>query len=131
MTNTTNDRRVARELSPRRNTTTATGVDALVDEQLRHFAIDPGTEYGRRLAAVAASLYSANVAAHELGQLGLRELAGLDPRVNGGQRGPPIGPRGHQCSVISGSGNRKPSFTYRLKTRTLSEEMLVETPSTP
>ena len=131
MADTTGTVAHARELSPRRNTTTATGVDALVDEQLRHFAIDPGTEYGRRLAAVAASLYSANVAAHELWQLGLRELAGLDPRVNGGQRGPPIGPRGHQCSVISGSGNRKPSFTYRLKTRTLSEEMLVETPSTP
>ena len=80
MADTTGTVAHARELSPRRNTTTATGVDALVDEQLRHFAIDPGTEYGRRLAALAASLYSANVAAHELWQLGLRELAGLDPR---------------------------------------------------
>ena len=32
---------LARELSPRRNTTGATGIPDLVDEQLRHFSIDP------------------------------------------------------------------------------------------
>jgi cystathionine beta-lyase/cystathionine gamma-synthase len=67
----------ARELSPRRNTTAATDLDSLVTEQLRHFAIDPGSEYGRRLGAIAAHLYSANVAAHELWQQTLKELAGL------------------------------------------------------
>lgn len=80
MENNLIDLRRARELSPRRNTTTASDVEALVDEQLRHFAIDPGTEYGRRLGSLAANLYAANVAAHELWQLGLRELAALDPR---------------------------------------------------
>jgi O-acetylhomoserine/O-acetylserine sulfhydrylase-like pyridoxal-dependent enzyme len=70
----------ARELSPRRNTTTAGSIGALVEEQLRHFAIDPRTEFGQRLGALASNLYSANIAAHELWQIGLRELAGLDQR---------------------------------------------------
>jgi cystathionine beta-lyase/cystathionine gamma-synthase len=80
MANRTTPTEFARELSPRRNTTRAASVDALVDEQLRHFAIDPASEYGRRLGALAANLYSANVAAHELWQLSLLELANLDQR---------------------------------------------------
>jgi cystathionine beta-lyase/cystathionine gamma-synthase len=70
---------LARELSPRRNTTAASDVAGLVTEQLRHFSIDPGSEYGRRLGALASHLYAANVATHELWQLSLRELAGLAP----------------------------------------------------
>lgn len=69
---------LARELSPRRNTSAATDLDSLVDEQLRHFCIDPASEYGSRLAALAASLYSANVSAHELWQQTVKELADLD-----------------------------------------------------
>jgi len=80
MANRTTPTEFARELSPRRNTTRAASVDALVDEQLRHFAIDPASEYGHRLGALAANLYSANVAAHELWQLSLLELANLDQR---------------------------------------------------
>ena len=80
MANRTTPTEFARELSPRRNTTRAASLDALVDEQLRHFAIDPASEYGRRLGALAANLYSANVAAHELWQLSLSELANLDQR---------------------------------------------------
>jgi cystathionine beta-lyase/cystathionine gamma-synthase len=80
MTQTTHDLSLARELSPRRNTTDATDLAALVDEQLRHFSIDPQTEYGRRLGALASHLYAANVAAHELWQISLRELASLDQR---------------------------------------------------
>ena len=80
MANRTTPTEFARELSPRRNTTRASSVDALVDEQLRHFAIDPASEYGRRLGFLAANLYSANVAAHELWQLSVRELANLDQR---------------------------------------------------
>lgn len=71
---------VARELSPRRNTTTAADIPSLVEEQLRHFSIDPATEFGRRLGALASSLYSSNVAVHELWQVTLSELAGLDQR---------------------------------------------------
>jgi cystathionine beta-lyase/cystathionine gamma-synthase len=70
----------ARELSPRRNTTTARDIPALVEEQLRHFAIDPGSDYGRRLAELTSHLYSANVAAHDLWQVTIRELAGLEQR---------------------------------------------------
>ncbi|MFO1394606.1 MAG: PLP-dependent transferase [Steroidobacteraceae bacterium] len=80
MTNDTRTFDLARELSPRRNTTDARDVDALVDEQLRHFAIDPASDYGRRLGALATNLYTANVAAHELWQASLRELAALDHR---------------------------------------------------
>jgi len=80
MRDTPDDFDLARELSPRRNTTSATDLDALVAEQLRHFAIDPDDEFGRRLGTLARHLYGANVAAHELWQLGLRELAGLDQR---------------------------------------------------
>jgi len=71
---------LSRELSPRRNTTTATDLDTLVEEQLRHFAIDPASDYGRRLGALASHLYSANIATHELWQISLRELASLDQR---------------------------------------------------
>lgn len=56
MANRTTPTEFARELSPRRNTTRAASLDALVDEQLRHFAIDPDSEYGRRLGALAANL---------------------------------------------------------------------------
>ncbi|MFO1393670.1 MAG: PLP-dependent transferase [Steroidobacteraceae bacterium] len=80
MDNTPSAFEFARELSPRRNTTTASDIGTLVEEQLRHFAIDPRSEYGRRLGALAASLYSANSAAHELWQLSVRELAALDQR---------------------------------------------------
>jgi hypothetical protein len=71
---------LARELSPRRNTTSATDIPALVDEQLRHFSIDPGTDFGKRLAALAGSLYTTNLAVHDLWAVTLRELASLDQR---------------------------------------------------
>lgn len=70
----------ARELSPRRNSSAAGDLPGLVEEQLRHFAIDPASEYGRRLGALATQLYGANAAAHELWALTVRELAGLDQR---------------------------------------------------
>ena len=41
------------------------------------------------------------------------------------------GPKGHQCKVIVGMGKRKPSATYKLKTATLWDEILVETSLTP
>jgi cystathionine beta-lyase/cystathionine gamma-synthase len=71
---------LARELSPRRNTTTADSIDALVEEQLRHFSIDPASDFGKRLAGLATHLYASNTAAHELWTATLRELAGLDQR---------------------------------------------------
>jgi O-acetylhomoserine (thiol)-lyase len=70
--------RLARELSPRRNTTGATDVAGLVDEQLRHFGLDPATEFGRRLGELARHLYAGNVAAHRLWETAVQELAALE-----------------------------------------------------
>jgi O-acetylhomoserine/O-acetylserine sulfhydrylase-like pyridoxal-dependent enzyme len=80
MKDTTPELAFARQLSPRRNSSEAHDLAGLVDEQLRHFGIDPACEYGRRLGALAAQLYGANTAAHELWAVTVRELAGLDQR---------------------------------------------------
>jgi O-acetylhomoserine (thiol)-lyase len=69
-----------RELSPRRNTTRSAAIPELVDEQLRHFSIDPQSEFGRRMADFATHLYAGNAAAHQLWEVTLRELAELEPR---------------------------------------------------
>jgi cystathionine beta-lyase/cystathionine gamma-synthase len=68
----------ARQLSPLRNTTTAVGVPQLVDEQLRHFGIDPASSFGRALAGLTKHLYGSNVAVHDLMAVTARELANLD-----------------------------------------------------
>jgi O-acetylhomoserine (thiol)-lyase len=69
---------VARELSPRRSTSTATDIDGLVVEQLAHFSIDPKTPMGEALARFAGHLYHANVDLHHLWDLTVRELRALD-----------------------------------------------------
>jgi O-acetylhomoserine/O-acetylserine sulfhydrylase-like pyridoxal-dependent enzyme len=74
----TPDFALARELSPRRNTTSAADIDALVTEQLRHFSIDPTSEFGRRMGELASHLYAGNSAAHRLWDVTLSELAGLE-----------------------------------------------------
>src|SRR5438552_7103132 len=71
---------IARELSPRRSTSTAMDVDGLVAEQLAHFSIDDKSDLGRTLARLAGHLYRANVDLHELWELTVRELRGLDRR---------------------------------------------------
>ena len=63
MSTATTDFALARELSPRRNTTSAADIDALVTEQLRHFSIDPASEFGRRMGELASHLYAGNSAA--------------------------------------------------------------------
>jgi len=68
----------ARQLSPLRNSTAAASVGELVEEQLRHFAIDPASDYGRALSQLTASLYQANVATHDLVAATGATLAGLD-----------------------------------------------------
>jgi O-acetylhomoserine (thiol)-lyase len=70
----------ARELSPLRKTTRATSVEALVDEQLRHFSLDPASPLGRELAEVAGHVYRANQAMHGLWDETVRQLARLDRR---------------------------------------------------
>ena len=71
---------IARQLSPRRSTSTAVDIDGLVTEQLAHFAIDPNTELGRALGRLASHIYQANVELHQVWELTVREMAKLDRR---------------------------------------------------
>jgi O-acetylhomoserine (thiol)-lyase len=68
----------ARELSPLRNSTSATSIPILVEEQLRHFSIDPGSPYGSALSRLTLSLYEANLSVHELTAITLDTLGRLD-----------------------------------------------------
>src|SRR5882762_4536715 len=70
----------ARELSPRRSTSSATDVAGLVAEQLAHFSIDPKTEMGASLGRLAGHIYHANIELHQLWDLTTRELGSLDRR---------------------------------------------------
>jgi O-acetylhomoserine (thiol)-lyase len=66
------------ELSPLRHTTVAHGTDELVQEQLRHFGINPESPQGRALGQLVRDIYGANARAHELWELTTRTLASLD-----------------------------------------------------
>lgn len=68
---------LARQISPRRKSTAANDIPSLVDEQLRHFGIDPASEYGVRLGSFAGHLYSAHADVRRLWETGLAELASL------------------------------------------------------
>lgn len=70
----------ARELSPRRSTSTARNLEELVSEQLAHFGISADTEMGRSLARLTTGIYETNVSLHELWDLTVRELPKLDRR---------------------------------------------------
>lgn len=67
-----------RQLSPLRNTTKELTPEALAEEQLHHFGIDPATDYGRVLGDLATSLYRANVSTHDLWRITIETLASLD-----------------------------------------------------
>ncbi|MCE9556168.1 MAG: PLP-dependent transferase [Planctomycetes bacterium] len=69
---------VMRQLSPRRNTTSATTVDELVAEQLAHFGIAAETDYGRTLGRIAARMYESQADLDGLWQLTLSSIDGLD-----------------------------------------------------
>ncbi len=71
------DLETARHISPRRKTSEARSIPDLAREQLRHFGVDPETEYGRRLASFAERLYGANVDLKRMWDLGLAELRDL------------------------------------------------------
>ena len=68
----------ARWLSPRRNTSEATSIGALVDEQLAHFGIDKQSEYGQALASTAEHLYHAQADVSRLWEITNQTLADLD-----------------------------------------------------
>lgn len=68
----------AKVLSPKRNTSVATSVSQLAEEQLAHFGIDPTTEYGQNLFEAASHLYQAQIDISNLWQVTSRTLANLD-----------------------------------------------------
>lgn len=68
---------LARQISPRRKTTQAHDVPGLVEEQLRHFGIDPASQYGRVLGDLAGHLYHGHADMRRLWETGVAELAGL------------------------------------------------------
>ena len=72
--------RHALQLSPLRHSSAATSSAELVDEQLRHFGIDPATPGGQALGRLVARLGAANAAAHELWELTTQTLDTLDRR---------------------------------------------------
>lgn len=67
-----------RKLSPRRNSTQAGNVEQLVAEQLAHFGIAAGSDYGRTLASLARRLYEAEADAEALWRLTQQTIDGLD-----------------------------------------------------
>jgi cystathionine beta-lyase/cystathionine gamma-synthase len=68
----------SRILSPLRHSTEAKDAEALAEEQLRHFSVDPESDYGRALADFTRHLYGANASAHELWSITLETLSRLD-----------------------------------------------------
>ncbi|MCE9545253.1 MAG: PLP-dependent transferase [Planctomycetia bacterium] len=73
--------RALRKLSPRRNTTEATTVDELVAEQLAHFGIDAGGEYGRTLGRIARRMYESQADLDQLWRVTLATIQDL-PRTD-------------------------------------------------
>ena len=67
-----------RQLSPLRNTTELSDAEGLAAEQAAHFGIDAESDYGRTLIRLAASLYDANAATHELMKITMEGLKDLD-----------------------------------------------------
>lgn len=67
----------ARLLSPLRKTTQATTLHELALEQLQHFNIDPHSDVGRPLLALAEKLYASHGDVMELWEATTRELAKL------------------------------------------------------
>ena len=45
------------KLSPKRNSTAATTKEELVQEQLEHFGLDAGTDFGKSMASIVGNLY--------------------------------------------------------------------------
>lgn len=69
---------IAKSLSPRRKTTSASTIDELAQEQLEHFSIDPNTKTGQSLTRLATDIYQANIDLHHLWESSLLELTQLE-----------------------------------------------------
>ncbi|NDV90296.1 Cys/Met metabolism pyridoxal-phosphate-dependent enzyme [Alteromonas sp. 345S023] len=68
----------AKVLSPRRNSTEAGSIDALVNEQLAHFGIDPHSNYGQALSETARHLYHAQANVMQLWDITSSTLSSLN-----------------------------------------------------
>ncbi|MCV2883714.1 PLP-dependent transferase [Aestuariibacter sp. AA17] len=68
----------ARILSPKRNTTKATSVEALAAEQLAHFGINKESDYGKALFQAASHMYQAQTDVMTLWNVTKETLEGLD-----------------------------------------------------
>ena len=67
----------AKILSPKRNTTQATTIDELTDEQLAHFGIEKESEYGQALFNTAQHLYYTQANMQQLWQITSDTFEGL------------------------------------------------------
>ena len=65
-------------LSPKRNTSGATTAAELTAEQLKHFHIEPDTEYGQTLSRVVERMYESQGDISHLWQLTLESMNSLD-----------------------------------------------------
>lgn len=68
----------AKCLSPRRNTTQATSIEELVQEQLDHFGIQADSDYGKALSDTARSLYNAQADVMTLWDITNQSLSSLN-----------------------------------------------------
>ena len=76
MTNTPFD--AMKQLSPKRNTTTASSVEELANEQLEHFSIDPSSEYGSALMQTVMRMYQCQSDVEQLWAITLKAMNSLD-----------------------------------------------------
>ena len=65
-------------LSPKRNSTTASSVTELVEEQLAHFGIDADDEYGATLSRILGQMYECQSDVDRLWQLTIESMNKLD-----------------------------------------------------
>ncbi len=67
-----------KRLSPRRNSSEATNLRELVDEQLTHFGIEHDSEYGQSLARVVERMYESHDDIDRLWKITMKSLGELD-----------------------------------------------------
>jgi len=70
----------AKVLSPKRNTTQATSIEALAVEQLSHYGIDANSEYGQALKSTVEHLYHAQADVSKLWQITAETINNLDKK---------------------------------------------------
>lgn len=74
----TNDVSPMKQLSPKRNTSDATTVEELTEEQLAHFCIAADSEYGQTLGRIVKRMYETKSDVDQLWKLTLDSMNSLD-----------------------------------------------------